>query len=746
MVTVELKQDRSQTMPRPAASKPTQISAQTLIQKALIYQNQGKRREAIVYYQKAIALNPNQVSAYINLGSLFVEQERLEEAMAVVQKARVRWPENATIHNNLAYIYFKQGEIEQAIAGYFKAIELQPDLITAYQNLGRAFQHQKLHRAAVKSFQQVLQLKPNSILTHSHCSWSLLEEGKISEALEHWKQIVVLENFLIEAYCQQAEQLKNNDELDCARIACGKFLRGLQHPDISPEVYQNLAEIHLHLGNAALAYRSYIVAEYHYKFAIQVQPNFIEAYVQLTQCFVDKKDFDNAVNFYQKILPIKPDDLKTKKTLIRLLQYQYNSQIQAPKKPIQLNPVRLPNNTPNADPSLPKCQGLDCQPCLKRIINEFQPLHLGEGIYQTFQPPKIQQESTQTFVKVVNQGKAWIAPQKNWWNVCNSIAIRHSNDELIPEVSHFYPAPLPGCLNSDLHQHQVLSLEKLPPVKQIQGKVAVLSALSGNVYFHWMFDLLPRVEILRQKGINLEEIDYFICNQIKSQFQRETLQKLGVPFSKIIESDHHPHIQAQQLIVPSYPATVGWPNPFSIRFLRKLFLSSVNPTLDSNSPRRIYISRKKAKYRRIFNEDKVMEMLSKLGFVLVELESLSVQQQAHLFSQADVIISAHGSGLTNTVFCQPGTTVIELMSPHYIRHYFWVISQHLRLNHYYLTGEVFRGYPLRQLMYQNSLMEDIWVNLKALEKILQIVGIIKDTPKIQPLNFGGRVTSVQLKM
>lgn len=725
-------------MPRSVVSQPTPVSAQALIKQALAYQNQGKQAEAIISYQKAITLDPEQVFAYINLGSILVEQEQYEAASKVLKKAKMRWPENAMIHNNLAYIFFKQGKIDQAISGYFKAIELQPDLITAYQNLGRAFQNQKLHGSAVKSFQQVLKLKPNSILTHSHCSWSLLEEGKISEALEHWKEIVALEKPLIEAYCQQTEQFQNNDELNCARIACGKFLRGLQQPDILPEVYQNLAEIHLHLGNAALAYRNYMVAEYHYQFAIQVQPHFIPAYVKITQCFIQKKDFDNAVFYYQNLLKIQPNNLKIKKTLIQLLKRQYNAQSNPQKKLIKSNPVRLPKNTANPNSSLPKCQGLDCKPCLKRVINEFQPLHLGEGIYQTYHSPKIQQESTQKFVKVVTDGRVWIAPQKNWWNVCNSIAVRHSNDELIPEVSQFYPSPLPGCLNFDLHQHQVLSLEKLPPIKQIQGKVAVLSALSGNVYFHWMFDLLPRFEILRQKGINLEEIDYFVCNQIQSKFQRETLQKLGIPFSKIIESDRHPHIEAQQLIVPSYPATVGWPNPFSIRFLRKLFLSSVDRERDSHSPQRIYISRKKATYRRILNEEKVIKLLSNLGFIVVELESISVQQQASLFSQADVILSAHGSGLTNTVFCQPGTTVIELMSPHYIRHYFWVISQHLRLKHYYMTGEVFRGYPLRQLMYQNPLMEDIWINLKALEKILQIVGIIKDTPKIQPLNSGGK--------
>jgi hypothetical protein len=70
------------------------------------------------------------------------------------------------------------------------------------------------------------------------------------------------------------------------------------------------------------------------------------------------------------------------------------------------------------------------------------------------------------------------------------------------------------------------------------------------------------------------------------------------------------------------------------------------------------------------------------------------------------------------VFCSAGTKVIELFSPNYIRHYFWVISQQLQLEHYYLVGEAIACDPIRNLMYQNSLSEDIWVNLAALKLAL----------------------------
>ncbi|WP_139295225.1 glycosyltransferase family 61 protein, partial [Planktothrix tepida] len=83
----------------------------------------------------------------------------------------------------------------------------------------------------------------------------------------------------------------------------------------------------------------------------------------------------------------------------------------------------------------------------------------------------------------------------------------------------------------------------------------------------------------------------------------------------------------------------------------------------------------------------ILEYLNQWGFVSIELETLTVQEQADLFSQAEVIIAPHGAGLTNLVFCQANTVVVELVSPHYIRPYYWLISQQLGLKHYSIQGE-----------------------------------------------------------
>jgi capsular polysaccharide biosynthesis protein len=325
-------------------------------------------------------------------------------------------------------------------------------------------------------------------------------------------------------------------------------------------------------------------------------------------------------------------------------------------------------------------------------------------------------------VAVVPDGRAMIAAQKNYWKVCDCVAIITPDNYLLADVSRDYPWYLPGCQLHDFTKHQVFTREEFSPLEQIDGTVAVLSGLSGNVYYHWMVDILPRIEILRCSGVNLERIDWFLVNSLSQPFQRETLNALGISLDKILESDRHPHIQAKRLVVPSFPGHLEWVPPRGIEFLRKVFITEKILSF-SSYPERIYISRARAKYRRVLNEEEVKEQLKKTGFVSVFLESLSLEEQIALFTHAKVIVAPHGSGLTNILFCHKGAKVIEIFSPHYIRPDYWIISHYLGLEHYYLVGEVFACYPIRQLMYQTPLTEDILVNLKFLKKMLKVTGI-----------------------
>jgi hypothetical protein len=313
----------------------------------------------------------------------------------------------------------------------------------------------------------------------------------------------------------------------------------------------------------------------------------------------------------------------------------------------------------------------------------------------------------ETFVVQIPQGQFWLSPDQT------SSAILTEDHQLLFDLSPEFPLLSPGHPDKQLSQHTLLRGQQVSPLQKIEGHVAVLSGLTNDMYFHWMFDVLPRWELLCRSGWDETTLDGIIVSD-RLPFQQETLRCLGIPSAKIHSTDRHLYCQAQHLIVPSYPGSPAWMPEWVCNWLRKTFLPA-----SSQGTRRLYISRHQTANRRLINEAEVMDLLQTYGFECVVLETYSVLEQAALLAEAEVVISPHGGGLTNLVFCRPGTKVIELFSPHYVYPCYWLVSNLVGLDYSYLLGKTPEGFYLHQLFYPDSRTEDILIDRHELEHLLR---------------------------
>ena len=236
--------------------------------------------------------------------------------------------------------------------------------------------------------------------------------------------------------------------------------------------------------------------------------------------------------------------------------------------------------------------------------------------------------------------------------------------------------------NNDQSKHSILSRRRLPTVKQIHGKAAVLATAGAFGYWHWFYDVLPRLLLVEQINESLASIDTFIVNQFTKPFQNETIERLGIPPEKVLECHSESHIRADLLIVPSLFVEI--PSKWACCMLRDRFLSQ---STRESGRQRLYISRSDAGCRRVLNEEALLEKLTPLGFKKVTLSGRSVMEQCQLFSSAEFIVAPHGAGLTNLLFCREGTRVLELFSPTYINPCYWVLANNLGLEYYCSFGD-----------------------------------------------------------
>ena len=60
------------------------------------------------------------------------------------------------------------------------------------------------------------------------------------------------------------------------------------------------------------------------------------------------------------------------------------------------------------------------------------------------------------------------------------------------------------------------------------------------------------------------------------------------------------------------------------------------------------------------NEADLIPILRSKGYKIINPQLYSINDQIRIFSQADKIVGAHGSNLSNIVFCNPGTEIFEI--------------------------------------------------------------------------------------
>lgn len=716
----------------PPIRRPSSL-AKAHFKQGILHQERGELEGAIAAYRQAIGslepetdTNLDRLLIYNNLGCALATQGQYQEAMAVYRQAHHIDSQYAPLYNNVGQLWLMQGEFDAAIAAYQRSLELDGNRVLTAYRLGKVLQRQKRHAEAVSCFEKVLRSKPTNCQVLSDCAVSLLEMGELGKAASYLSEAIAQQPEWVDTYCQNMAQLVPHNDLDRARFASGQLLRSLQRqPDVS-EFQRWLLEIYSDLGRVYFQSGWYDRAANYYRKAIAiassdrpVESPVSELRQELQRCQVQQQRIQQLKSGGE----IPEGELPNRVYLSVRDWCASRSGSNAEYRPIGVEGWLAVSSPRSPNVNDPECQGLNCTQCLKRIGDRFGLTRLEDGIYTYANTAPLNGKTPETFVATVPQGRAWIVPQKNWWQVCEAIAIISPDRYLLADVSREYPGQLPDCDRHDPTQHRIFRQESLPPVEHVEGTVAIVAGLSANVYFHWMVDILPRLEILRQGGWKWEQIDRFVVNQCRQPFQRETLKKLGIPDHKIIEGDRHPHIQADRLIVPSFAGDLGFPAPWVIEFLRQTWLD--DRVAHTSYPERIYISRAGAGYRRLFNEAEVVALLQTYGFVSVALEELSLDEQINLFRNAKAIVAPHGSGFTNLLFCQPGTIVVELVCEHYFRHYFGTISQHLGLKHYYLVGESFRCSLLRKMMYVNPLIGDMAIDLNSLRKILKKLGIVK---------------------
>ena len=107
--------------------------------------------------------------------------------------------ENELAHFNLGSAYLENNELELAITHFSAAAQMNPHDATTYNNIGIAYVRQKKEPLAEACFRQAIFLNPQIAQPHFHLAVLKINQGLLSEAMEHLNEAVRLAPDWIEA-------------------------------------------------------------------------------------------------------------------------------------------------------------------------------------------------------------------------------------------------------------------------------------------------------------------------------------------------------------------------------------------------------------------------------------------------------------------------------------------------------------------------------------------------------------------
>ena len=149
----------------------------------------GQLDEAIAYAQQVLGKNANNVSAYSEVGAVYLEQGNLDKALFVLQQAAARnGSENAKLQSIMGQVYYAQEKLPLAEIAFRKSLELDASLVETAMYLSFLQLQNRAWASASETLDAAIKLDPTNGALLNAMGISQRGQGNIEEAERYYKE------------------------------------------------------------------------------------------------------------------------------------------------------------------------------------------------------------------------------------------------------------------------------------------------------------------------------------------------------------------------------------------------------------------------------------------------------------------------------------------------------------------------------------------------------------------------------
>ncbi len=193
-----------------------------------LLRHKGDYAGAEAQLRQALAAQPRNIEALLELGMALALQDRTAAARDILLRAEDLQPDHWPVHNMLFDFYRnfddRSGRYERAVRSAMRVVELAPDNAAAWNNLGTAYHGLQQYEAAKSAWDRALELEPTRT-AFTNRGLSYYYEGHFADAAEMQRKAAELAPNDHRVWGRLAESCRQMGDMgEEARAAYGKAI------------------------------------------------------------------------------------------------------------------------------------------------------------------------------------------------------------------------------------------------------------------------------------------------------------------------------------------------------------------------------------------------------------------------------------------------------------------------------------------------------------------------------------------
>lgn len=317
-----------------------------------VYSEMGEYEKALAAYAKVAELKPSDGYIYISIGSIYENQGKYIEALNAYNKVMEMCPEYLYNYLNIANVQYQLRDYKSAIENYNKFLSTYSQHWEARENLAASYISNRNYENAANEYENLYSRNPAGFKDFANYGLALFEVKDYQKASEFLEKAVDADPENTSAHINLAlsyQELEKNDlalaqydvvfrqqpSLHSIRFDYGNLLADMGQDEAAienykiyienypndPRAYQNIGVVYKRLNKL-----DDTIANYEKALALQTDKKDIELVEDLAECYHLKKDYPNALKYYDEVLLVKKDDydIRYNKALVLHAMKEYN--------------------------------------------------------------------------------------------------------------------------------------------------------------------------------------------------------------------------------------------------------------------------------------------------------------------------------------------------------------------------------------------------------------------------------------